>query len=54
MTINKKVYLEPTLRVVYIPVHCELMDGSAPKTSDEEVDDDDEFLGTRPFEFDWD
>ncbi len=54
MTMNKKVYLEPTLRVVYIPVHCDLMDGSAPKTSGEVVSDGDDYHGTRPFEFDWD
>ena len=53
---KKKAYLEPTYRVVYFKALCDdtLMTGSAQKTGDEEVDDDDDFLGTRKFyEFEW-
>ncbi|MBQ7634535.1 MAG: hypothetical protein IJS89_03075 [Bacteroidaceae bacterium] len=52
---NKKAYFQPALRIVYLDAICEgeLMDGSAQKPTDEYVDDDDEFLGTRPFKFDW-
>jgi len=51
---NKKTYLEPTLRIVYLNAHCDdLMNGSAIKTGDEEVEDGDDFLGTRSFEFEW-
>ncbi len=52
---KKKTYIEPQYRIVYLSTLCDggLMEGSAQKTGDEEVDDDDDFLGTRPFDFDW-
>ena len=53
---KKKAYLEPTYRVVYLKALCDdtLMKGSGIKTDDEEVEDGDDFLGTRKFyEFEW-